>query len=228
MKILMNYRSLLFAICALFLLTPSPGLAETQDYCVICSDPDQTYRCQLNTLGASSGNKGMQLYCIIRLSKDGGHKSCAVRAASSAVCEGPVRTYAFTAPAIPSKLKNAADKIRNSGNGTPDIQETPANQNEGEPKTLFEMTGRAVKASRKGVKNTRQAVGGAAGATTRKVGNAARGAGKGVTKGAQKVGAATRKTGSAVGNAAKTALNCLKSWFKECGTKPEVAPSQTQ
>ena len=83
------------------------------------------------------------------------------------------------------------------------------------------MTGKAVKASRKGLKNTGQAVSGAASSTTQTVGKVARGAGKGVTKAAKKVGSATKKTGSAVGSAAKTALDCLKSWFKECGSKPE-------
>ena len=210
------------------MLIPHIVSAETRQYCVVCDGPAQTYLCQVNTPDDSSGDKGMQLYCIIRVSKDGGHKSCAVKDDASAVCNGPVRTYTFTAPALSPQLRSAAEKIRKSRNGVLDKQETLNENKGGEPKTLIDMTGRAVKASRKGLKNTGQTIGGAASSTTQKVGKAARNAGKGVTKSARKVGAATKKTGSAVGNAAKTAFDCLKSWFKECGSKTEEAPPSSQ
>lgn len=90
------------------------------------------------------------------------------------------------------------------------------------------MTGRAVKASRKGLSNTGQAVGGAASSTTGTVGKAARGVGKGVKKAAGKVGSATKKSGSVVGGAAKTAFDCIKSFFNECGSKKPDEPSVAQ
>lgn len=225
---MMNYRLIIFAICAFAIFIPRPGWAESRQYCVVCKGPGQTYLCQVNTPHNSSSDKGLQLYCIIKLSKDGGHKSCAVRNDTSAVCTGPTRTYTFQAPAVPPQIRSAMEKIRKSQNDAKDDQETLAKQKSGEPKTLIDMTGRAVGASRKGLKNTGQAVGGAASSTTHTVGKVARGAGKGVTKAAKKVGSATKKTGSAVGNAAKTALDCLKSWFKECGSQPEDAPPASQ
>lgn len=207
---------------------PHPSSAETREYCVICNGPEQTYRCLVNTPSNSSGEKGLQLYCIIRVSKDGGHKSCAVRDDTSVACAGPIKTYTFTAPAISPQLRSAAEKIRKSRNGELVDQNASPEQKGGEPKTLIDVTGRAVKASRKGLKNTRQAVGGAASSTTQKVGNAAREAGKGVSKTAKKVGSATKKTGSAVGSAAKRAFHCLKSWFKECGSETENTPPASQ
>lgn len=217
----MNYRFAILAFCAFALLAPRNSWSQSQQYCVVCNSPDQTYLCQVNTPRNNQGDKGMQLFCIIEISKDGGHKSCAVRDSASAVCTGPVKTFTFQDPAISSQIKSAAEKIRNSRNPANDIQDAPPNQNRGEPKTLIEMTGRAVKASRNSLKNTGQAVSGAASSTSQKVGKAARGAGKGVTNTAKKVGTATKKTGSTVGNAAKTAFNCLKSWFKDCSAKQQ-------
>lgn len=228
MRNIMNFRLSRLALSAFAMLIPHTGSAETKQYCVICDGPEQTYLCQVNTPSSSSGDKGLQLYCIIRVSKDGGHKSCAVRDVSSTVCEGPVRTYTLTDSAISPQLRSAAEKIQRSRSGAAGDQENPIEQKGGEPQTVIEMTGRAVKASRKGLKNTGQAVSGVASSTTRKVGNAARGAGKGVTKGAKKVGTATKKTGSAVSSAARTAYNCLKSWFKKCGSEPEKAPPASQ
>ena len=221
---MMNYRLITFAICAFTIFTPRNSWAELRQYCVVCKGPDQTYLCQVNTPLNSSSDKGLQLYCIIKMSKDGGHKSCAVRDDTSEVCTGPTRTYTFQTPAIPPQIKSAVEKIRKSGNDAKDDQETLPKQKKGEPETLIDMTGRAIKASRKGLKNTGQAVSGAASSTTQKVGKVARGAGKGVTKTAKKVGSVTKKTGSAVGNAAKTAFDCIKSLFKDCGSKQEAPP----
>ncbi len=203
------------------------AVAETQQYCVVCKEPVQTYVCQVDTPYANPSDKGLQLYCIIRISKDGSHSSCAVQSNSADACEGPIKAYAFQAPAIPPQLRATVDLLRKSREKDIDEQTVPP-QKGGEPETLIDMTGRAVKASRQGLSNTGRAVGNAASSTTGKVGKAARGVGKGVTKAAGKVGSATKKTGSAVGSAAKTAYDCLKSLFKECGSKKEDAPPVSQ
>jgi hypothetical protein len=203
------------------------AVAEAQQYCVVCKDPDQTYVCRVDTPHANPSDKGLQLYCIIRLSKDGSHNSCAVRPGSTDACDGPVKAYAFQAPAIPPQLKSTINRMRKSREKDAEEQTLPP-QKGGEPETLIDMTGRAVKASKQGLSNTGQAVGSAASSTTGKVGKAARGVGKGVTKAAGKVGSATKKTGSAVGSAAKTAYDCIKSLFKECGSKKEDTPLVSQ
>jgi len=195
------------------------AMAESRKYCVSCKDPDQTYVCQVDTPYASPGGKGLQLYCIIRTSKDGGHASCTIAGTDAEQCAGPVRIYTFEAPVIPPRVRDAVQRLRKAGD-TDSPEEsllTVPPQKGGEPKTLIDMTGRAVTASRKGIKNTGKAVTGAASATTGTVGKVVRGAGKGVTKTARKVGSVTKKTGSAAASAAKTAYDCLRSLFKNCG-----------
>ena len=81
--------------------------AEIRQYCISCKGPDQTYLCQVETPNANLGDKGLQLYCIIRTSKDGGHKSCAVQSKISGACDGPVKAYTFQVPAIPTELRSA-------------------------------------------------------------------------------------------------------------------------
>lgn len=191
--------------------------AEPRQYCVSCKDPDQTYICQVETSLANPNEKGLQLYCIIRTSKDGGHKSCTVSKTDIAQCAGPVLTYSFQAPSVSPQIREAVERFRKARE--PDqAEESGPQQKGGEPETLIDMTGRAVKASREGIKNTGQTISGTASATTGKVGEVARGAGKGVTKAARKVGSATKKTGAAVGSTAKTAIDCIRSWFRDCGS----------
>lgn len=223
----MRIRLSLMAFLVFFAFDFGTAGAQTWQYCVMCKEPDQTYLCQVDTPHTNPSDKGLQLYCIIRISKDGGHKSCAVQSSGAERCAGTVKTYNFQAPAVPPKLRSAVDRLRKSGEKNEDDQTLPP-QKGGEPKTLIDMTGRAIKASRRGLSNAGQAVSGAASSTTGKVGKTARGVGRGVTKAAGKVGSSTKKTGSAVGRAAKTAFDCLKSLFKECGSKQEDAPPASQ
>ena len=125
-------------------------MAETQQYCVVCKEPVQTYVCQVDTPYANPSDKGLQLYCIIRISKDGGHKSCAVQSSGAERCAGTVKTYSFQAPAVPPKFRSAVDRLRKSGKKNEDDQTLPP-QKGGEPETLIDMTGRAIKASRRGL-----------------------------------------------------------------------------
>ena len=217
-----NRLRVTFCIITAAAMCAGGARAEPRQYCVTCDTPDQTYLCQIETPHANPSDKGLQLFCIIRISKDGGHNSCAVANRDAAQCAGAIRTYTFEAPAIPPQLRDAVQRYRKAKDKDKDKpDETLPPQKRGEPKTLIEVTGRAVNASRKGIKKTGATVSGAASATTGKVGKVAIGAGKGVTKAARKVGSATKKTGSAVGSAAKTAYNCLRSWFKKCGSSQQ-------
>ena len=212
----MNIR-ILFALCiGAAAMIAGKANAEPQQFCVTCKDPDQTYVCSVETPQSNPNEKGLQLYCIIRTSKDGGHRSCAITNTDIAQCAGPVRTYSFQAPAIPPQVREAVKRFRKSREGDKPDEERPKQKGD-EPETLIDLTGRAVKALPKGIKNTGETISGTASATTGKVGQVARGAGQGVTKAARKVGSATKKTGKAVGSTAKSAIDCIWSWFKDCG-----------
>jgi hypothetical protein len=150
----MKNRFGIIIVCfAAAILTHGDAKAETQQYCVVCKGPDQTYLCRVETPLANPNNKGLELYCIIRTSKDGGHKSCAVDTRSAADCAGPVKTYTFQAPTIPPNLRSAVERYRNRPKKAEEEQSLPP-QKGGEPKTLVDVTGRAVDASREGLRNT--------------------------------------------------------------------------
>lgn len=201
-------------------LMAGAAYAATSQFCVKCTDPDQTYLCSVETPNANPSAQGLQLYCIVRTSKEGGHRSCAVDTSSAANCAGQLRTYTFQTPQIPQNARNALNRLRGSQqDSVPDDSLSP--QPGGEPKTLIDLTKRSFGASKEGLKNAGEAVGNATGTTTEKVGSAARGVGKGVAKAAGKVGSATKKTGHAVGSAAKTAWDCVKSLFKDCSSSEQ-------
>lgn len=196
---------------------PSSSWAGTVQFCVKCVDPAKTYLCNIETANSLQNQKGLQLFCIIRTSREGGHRSCAVDQNNAADCSGEVKSYSFNAPQIPEGVRRALGRQPAPQPGQPDTTNLPP-QKGGEPETLIEMTRGAVGASKEGLKNTGNTVGGAASTTKHKVGQAARGVGKGVANAAGKVGSATKKTGNAVGSAAKTAWDCVKSLFKDCSS----------
>ena len=71
-------------------------------YCVTCRGPDQTYLCRVN--GEAIGrNDAVELYCVERTAKEGGHASCGARDASAG-CNGVEKTYSYNGPDIPEVL----------------------------------------------------------------------------------------------------------------------------
>jgi len=206
----MIFCGAVFGMAAGFMALP----AAAAQYCVKCTEPDQTYVCNVDTGPGLQNEKGLQLFCIIRTSREGGHRSCAVDQSSSANCTGIPKTYSFNVPEIPDSVRHALAKRQHER--TP--RTTTELPKDGDPETLIDLTRGAVGASKKGIKNTGETVGGVAGTTKEKVGQAARGVGKGVAAVTGKVGSATKKTGSAVGSAAKNAWDCVKSLFKDCSS----------
>ncbi len=200
-------KATLFAILAGLLLVLAMAervQAEPKRFCVRCADPEQTYVCEVDTPQPIARGDGLQLYCIVRTSKDGGHSSCAVDNTPISKCAGPVKAYTFVAPEISPEARQAIQRFRGRNDNSSFETEQPADEDRNSA-TVFGMTRGAVGASKKGIKKSGQAVGGAAGKTTRTVGKAA-----------GKVGSTTKKAGSAVGSAAKTAYDCLFSFFKDC------------
>ncbi len=172
--------------------------AEPQRFCVKCVDPNQTYICEVETNQPVARSDGLQLYCIVQTSKEGGHRSCAVDKTPVTNCNGVVKSYAFAAPYVPPDTQATIEENRQNYTSDPAAAQPPASQ-EDKPSTL-------VGASKKGIQSTGQAMGGAA---------------RGVGKAAGKVGSATKKTGSAVGSATRRAYDCVKSFFRECGSSDE-------
>jgi hypothetical protein len=178
----------------LALTASSTGRAGTAEYCVTCSDPDKTYLCRLETPFSNHNNKGLQLFCIVRTSKEGGHRSCAISATATAKCSGELKFYSFQ---VPDDVKKAIKRYHDRPHASTQTELAQPSQGGDEPKTLIDLTKRSVGASKEGLKKSGHAVVGAA----------------------NKVGSATKKTGGAVTSAAKSAWDCVKSLFKDCSSE---------
>ena len=213
----MKLRVALLGNLMFLAFSPSAVKAEPTQFCVKCVDPNQTYVCQVEAPQSGAPSKGLQLYCIVRTSKEGGHRSCAVDNTPISRCAGPVKSYAFVPPGLSPNARAAIERYRGQAGGEASFPNASPSTGD-EPATVFGMTRGAVGASKKSLQSSGQAVGGAASKTGQGVGKAARGVGKA----AGKVGSATKKTGSAVGSAARTAYDCMRSFFRDCRSSDET------
>jgi len=139
---------------SLLLCAFSGAEAGEAAYCVTCKGPDQTYLCRVN--GEAIGrNDAVKLYCVERTAKEGGHASCGARDASAG-CNGVEKTYSYNGPNIPEglaedpRVKSLMDRVQ---------KEQKAFDKE-DRKSLVEVTGQAVSASRRGIRNMRASISG--------------------------------------------------------------------
>src|SRR5680860_885350 len=130
--------------------------AQAADYCVTCKGPDETYRCRVTGTGAKA-NDALKLYCVIRTAKEGNHASCSAQKATAA-CVGLVKVYTYDGPSLPEAL-TSDPRVRELKSKVERNQQTFEEPNGAEPKSLFELGGRAVDASRKGLRDAGSAIG---------------------------------------------------------------------
>ncbi len=141
---------------AMLALIAAPAEAASTDYCVTCKSPDETYRCRVQGSGAGP-SEALKLYCVIRTAKEGGHASCSAKKATSG-CVGLVKVYTYDGPALPESVTSdpqARDLSRKIERNR-EAFEDPRGDG---PKSLFELGGRAVDASRRGLRNAGSAIG---------------------------------------------------------------------
>jgi hypothetical protein len=122
--------------CLAALLASSGAIA--QEYCVSCSGPNGLYRCVID--GARPGvTSSLQLLCVERLAKEGGHASCSVkRGVTVFECDAPVKRVAVTDMDAPPV--NAVVPVPQ-----PAVQAASASS--GEPATVLEAAKRAKEAT---------------------------------------------------------------------------------
>jgi hypothetical protein len=140
------------AAAVLFCALPGAKAGDAA-YCVTCKNPDQTYLCRIAGGGAGRSDAA-KLYCVVRTAKEGGHASCAAREATAG-CHGVEKVYSYDGPAIPDglaedpRVKKALGRIE---------KEQKAFDKDDEHKSLVEVTGQAVSASRRGWRNMRASI----------------------------------------------------------------------
>jgi hypothetical protein len=197
--------------------------AEQASYCVTCKNPDQTYVCRVDA-GGSRASDALKLYCIIRTAKEGHHASCAAER-DSPTCQGIEKVYSYDGPmpediASDPRVKHFTDKIQRD-------QQTFADKPKGnQPKTLVELTGRAVSASRKGLRNARGALGGSSQPSDQPLPdeplplNQSEAPLAAEAPPAESADASPpnriQRAGSAVGGAARKSYRCMLSLFRNC------------
>ncbi len=215
-----------------------PALAGEASYCVTCKNPDQTYLCRV-TAGGSKPSDALKLYCVIRTAKDGHHSSCSVESESSG-CHGVEKVYSYDGPlpediASDPRIKKFTDKIDRE-------QQTFEKPKGDQPKTLVELTGRAVSASRKGLRNARSALGSSSQpsgqplpdepvplnqspAPLQSPAPVAAGHPAALTPAAPHPNRAQR-TGSAVSGFARKSYRCMLSLFRNCSSETDSVSPQ--
>ena len=154
-----TFLFLIAAAIGLLQLTRSADAGSVQ-FCVACTEPAKSYVCNVETPHTFQNDAGLQLFCIVRISKDGGHRSCTVDQSNSGKFSDVIKSYSFAAPEIPDGVKRALAKRRQNSSSGAEQMATPP-QRGGEPETLIDMTRGAVGASREGLRTTGGAVGAA-------------------------------------------------------------------
>jgi hypothetical protein len=139
---------------AMLLCALSRADAGDAAYCVTCKGPDQTYHCRV--VGEEvNRSDAVKLYCVVRTAKEGGHSSCSAREAKGG-CYGVEKTYSYDGPSIPDglaedpRVKKLMERVE---------KEQKAFDKE-DRKSLVEVTGQAVSASRRGLRNMRASISG--------------------------------------------------------------------
>ncbi len=208
-----------------------PAEADEASYCVTCTGPDQVYRCKVTGEG-SKPSDALKLYCVIRTAKEGHHASCSAENATPA-CAGVEKVYSYDGPALPDdiaqdpRVKSLMAKI-NHQNKTFDTPQQEAPKNGEAPKTMVELTGRALSASRQGWRNAKAAIGGGSNeaaplpvtpqAGTTQGADASASTTQGADASAATAGSPSRmqRASAAMGSFARKSYRCLFSLFRHC------------
>lgn len=147
-------------IAALFIAATAPvgGAAQvaSTDYCVTCKGPAETYRCRVQGREATPSD-ALKLYCVIRTAKEGGHASCSAKKATTG-CVGLVKVYSYDGPALPENI-SSDPRVRDLNRKIEREQRAYEEPSGDAPSSLFELGGRAVDASRRGLRNAGSAIG---------------------------------------------------------------------
>ena len=134
---------------------PMTAYANEAAFCVTCKEPDQTYLCRV-TGEDLHRNDGLKLYCVVRTAKEGGHASCSARDEVSG-CNGVEKTYSYNGPNIPEGLANdpgVKTLMERVGHDQKDFRK------DDKRKSLVEVTGQAMRASRREIRKVRASLGG--------------------------------------------------------------------
>ena len=198
-------------LCVFIVGTYAAAHAETAEFCVSCTGPEQTYLCAIESGSAVRNASSLRLYCVVNTARERGHQSCTARKEAADSCDGPRLDYVYSGDDLPlfrspdaaTGPSDAAAKSADDGGSS------SAEQKSGEAETMVDLTGKAITSSKKRLRKAGETVG----EVTSKTGEVVRGAAR--TTGSS-VRRAVKNAGKAVSKAARTTYDCVRSLFGKC------------
>lgn len=187
-------RALIGGFVAAIGLCATPCWAQAPEFCVTCTAPDASYRCQVEGESAAAHSSRGQLLCITELAKSGGHSSCSAGRSPTTSCPGALRTVMFPPGADLSPLPAADAPLMtpapSSAYAPPPVaapngpqQPPPPSPTQAQPNTVEQLAKKTVETTGNGL---------------------------------EKAGKAVTDTGNAIGNAAKKTWTCIATLFGDC------------
>lgn len=173
--------------------------ASAGEICVVCSEPQQSYRCGFEgETAAPASGAGFQLACVKELATRGGHKSCSIdRARATGPCEGLLVALphpgeagsAATAPAVAT-----VPVIQPAPGPVPVPAAAPITPKDEPPATVEALAKATVEQSKRDWEK--------ANATVKET--------------TSEAGQGLKKAGNAFGTAVKKSWDCVASLFSAC------------
>lgn len=119
----------------------APSVAIAQEYCVACTEPSALYRCVIDDARPGVA-QSLQVACISRIARDGGHGQCAVkRGVTVFECDGIVKRISLAAEPVPPQAAAAPPVV--APTPAPAPAAAPPPPADAPPKTVAEMAKRA-------------------------------------------------------------------------------------
>ena len=196
------------SIIALVGLIWLAGQASAQEYCVVCKDPEATYRCSLKA--TKPAGMPLKLLCITTMAREGGHGSCSVQGGTVFDCRGPLKVVHV--PGEASGKEPAPPPTEARSQGREDQGKAAATASQGPP------PGGPAQASPIGAAPATKPPEKAAAEAARKPKR--EGSAQTVEQLAKEVskssGQSLKKAGKAIESGSKKAWKCLSSLFQSC------------
>lgn len=196
------------------------GPVAAQELCVVCREPDVTYRCVPR--GATSDDPRVPLACLSEIAKSGAHADCSV-SRRNRPCDGVLREITLHGdPLVPlavrqpppvsppvspplAPLAPGQGGLANEDQGQGAPRPDEPDKTNAPPRTVEELASRTAKSAQEQLSKTTGAVTNVAKKTGEVVGDAA-----------DTAGDAVKDVAKSAGSLAKKSWNCLTSLFNDC------------
>lgn len=195
----MPYKITVLALAAGSMLSVASA-ASTNEYCVRCTGPDQTYTCAFDGAPASL-DAGLKLYCITALAQSGPHASCAIDRNASTPCSGERKLLP-----LPEALQSAQTDPEGGGGRLPPLPQhkpevAPPQNNVADPAADGQQSSESKEPQAEPAAKPE--------APPRTVEEM-------VVKGTKSASESIAKSGEKASDAAKSTWKCLTSLFSNC------------